>query len=155
MAASGFDEPRDREPAVVTLLRLLHDEKPPVRASAARAIGAIGTRAGPPALAGLLETLDDPAWSVRLAAVQALSDRDEVDRDRILRAFAGLVEEARNPDDLRALVDAFRESTLGPMSVPALARALGDDERAARVIDRLRRVDPISAGAAPVMGGGQ
>ncbi|MDY3555085.1 HEAT repeat domain-containing protein [Gemmata sp. JC717] len=119
----------DARAAAPSLVRLLGDENPEVRAPAARVLGAIGAHRAVPALTKLL---DDPSALVRLSAAEALITLD---------ASAGVVLpvltkalKAEQPDEAHAAARLLAD--LGPEAAPAVPA----------IIDRLADASPLLTG---------
>jgi HEAT repeat protein len=123
---------------------LAHDQQPGVRMACARALGAIGSRLGVPAL---LEALADPSESVRAAAAQALFRIGPAPED-----VQSLTAVLASPDRYVAAFAAWSLGNLGAAAesaVPELVKALARDETNAVVAGALARIGPAAAAAVP------
>ena len=123
---------------------LAHDHQPGVRMACARALGAIGSRLGVPAL---LESLADPSETVRAASAQALLRIGPAPED-VLSLTAVLA----SPDRYVAAFAAWSLGNLGvaaESAVPELVKALARDETNAVVAGALARIGPAAAAAVP------
>ena len=123
---------------------LAHDHQPGVRMACARALGAIGSRLGVPAL---LEALADPSESVRAAAAQALFRIGPTPED-----VPSLTAALSSPDRYVAAFAAWSLGNLGvaaEAAVPELVKALSRDETNAVVAGALARIGPAAAAAVP------
>ena len=120
------------------------DDSAGVRASCARALGGIGSRAAVPALAA---ALGDPSEAVRAAAAQALGRVGPTPAD--VSWLAGAVS---SPDRYVAAFAAWSLGNLGAAAEPAvgeLARALAREETNAVVAGALARIGPAAKAAVP------
>jgi HEAT repeat protein/lysophospholipase L1-like esterase len=124
--------------------RLQQDRAAGVRASSARALAGIGSRA---AISALFAALDDPSESVRAAAAQALSRIGPTPDDvPALRAAVP------NPDRYVAAFAAWSLGNRGTAAEPAgdaLARALAREEPDVVAASALARIGPSARAAVP------
>ena len=124
--------------------RLQQDGAAGVRASSARALAGIGSRA---AMTALFAALDDPSEAVRAAAAQTLS-RIGPTADDVASLGAAL----SSPDRYVAAFAAWSLGNLGTAAEPAvdaLARALTREETDVVVASALARIGPSARAAVP------
>ncbi len=143
-AAWALGVARSKAFAAALAKRVRGDESAGVRASAARALGEIGGRAG---MSELFEALGDPSESARASAAQALARLGPTPED--VQALAGALE---SPDRYVAGFAAWSLGNLGAAAEPAvpdLVRALARDETNAVVAGALARVGPAAKAAVP------
>ena len=145
-AAWALGEAREAAlPFVETLARLASkDAAAGVRAGCVRAIGAIGARAGAPAL---FEALGDPSEAVRAAAAQALSRIGPAAAD-----VPSLAAALRSPDRYVAAFAAWSLGNLEAAAEPAaaeLGRVLERDETNEVVTRALARMGAAAKAAVP------
>lgn len=139
----------DARAAAPSLIRLLADEAPEVRYTAARALGSVGAHAAAPALAKLL---DDKAPQVRLVAAEALIALG-ADAGSVIPALTKALK-SDQPEEAHAAAKLFAE--LGPEAAPAVPalndRLAGADPLlTALVCDALARIGPAAKDALPAL----
>lgn len=139
----------DARSAAPSLIRLLADESPEVKYTAARALGSVGTDAAVPALAKLL---DDKTPQVRLVAAEALIALG-ADAGAVLPALTKALK-SEQPEEAHAAAKLLGE--LGPEAagaVPALNDQLAgaDPLLTALVCEALGRIGPAAKDALPAL----
>jgi len=114
--------------ALLPLMKALREDRnPAVRATAAQAVGALGTRVNRSAVAALFEALSDASQTVRWRATQALWKSHLKPPGDVPR----LVERLQNTDDYVRGFAAWMLGNMGPAAkeaIPALMTALEKED---------------------------
>ena len=122
------------ELTVAALVELLQDASTPVKAAAARALGAL-KKAAAPAVPALVPLLQDRDESVRTAAAETIAQVGPLDQ----AATETLVEGLASPDNVVRAQTAQALGTIGAAAeeaAPALVEAMADDNDRVRAEGR-------------------